>query len=185
MLFRSEIGLEHIVTPSNACWPSGVPQILNLREPSQIVQTKDKITIIHQRDHQWRQIFLNRPHSKNPKPSWYGESVGHWEGDTLVVDTIGQVTHELNVVDPWGTPHTPKLHVIERYRRADDDKGKAIEVIFTVDDPGTFVAPWKGVAVFRPNRAQELLEVVCAENNRHFEDGSSFGDMPVAKKTDF
>ncbi len=182
---EQEIAFNHIYTPSNACWPSGVPQIHNLREPSQIVQTKDRITIIHQRDHQWRQIDIGQPHTKMPPPSWYGESVAHWEGDTLVVSTIAQKTHVLHVVDPWGTPHTSRLHVTERFRRADDAQGKALEVVFTVEDTGTFTTPWKGVAVYRPNRVQELLEVVCAENNRHFEEGSTFGPTPEEKTPAF
>ena len=182
---EQEIALDHVYTASNSCWPSGLPQILNLRDPAKIIQTKDKILFIHQRDHQWRTIYLNQPHSKNPKPSWYGESVGYWEGDTLVVDTIGQVTHALHVVDPWGTPHTEKLHVVERYRLINDADGKAIEIVFTVDDPGTFTAPWTAVAMVRPNRVQDILEVACAENNRHFEAGTTFGPMPEEKTPAF
>jgi hypothetical protein len=181
---ESEIALHHIVTASNACWPSGVPQIYNLREPTQILQTKDKIVIIHQRDHQVQWIWLNQPHSKNVTPSWYGESVGHWEGDTLVVDTIGIKAHELSVADPWGTPHSDKLHVVERWRLGNDKDGKFIEIILSISDPEMF-KPWKAQVVFRPNRAQEILEVVCAENNRDFSEGETFGKMPVEDKPSF
>ena len=181
---ETEIGLQHVVTASNACWPSGVPQIYNLREPTQILQTKDKIVIIHQRDHQVQWIWLNQPHSKNVTPSWYGESVGHWDGDMLVVDTIGIKTHELSVVDPWGTPHSDKLHVVERWRSGSDDKGKFIEIVLNIDDPAMF-KPWKAQVVYRPNRAQEILEVVCAENNRSFGEGETFGKMPVENKPPF
>jgi hypothetical protein len=180
---EQEIGLSHVFTASNACWPSGVPQILNLREPTKIIQTKDKIVIIHQRDHQVQWIWLNQKHTPNPKPQWYGESVGNWDGDTLVVDTIAVKTHELSVVDPWGTPHTDKLHVVEHWRLKNDDKGKYIEILLDISDPGAF-KPWKALAKFRPNAVQDIIEVVCAENNRGF-GGEQFGPTPTADKPDF
>ena len=83
---------------------------------------------------------MNVPHSANPKPSWYGESVGHYEGDTLVVDTVG--FNDKTFVDSYRTPHTDKLHVVERFRLIDG--GNTLEVAFTVDDPGTFYQPWSG-----------------------------------------
>ena len=67
--------------------------------------------------------------AQNPKPSWYGESVGHYEGDTLVIDTIGQKQHRMSVVDPFGTPHTDKIHVVERYRTYRDPLGKGLEIV--------------------------------------------------------
>src|SRR5258708_7372536 len=87
-----------------------------------------------------RHIWLDVPHSANPKPSWYGESVGHYEGDTLVVDTIG--FNDRTFVDSYRTPHTDKLHVVERFRLIDG--GNTLEVAFTVDDPGAFYQPWSG-----------------------------------------
>ena len=96
-------------------------------------------------DHQVRQVYMNVPHSANPKPSWYGESVGHYEGDTLVIDTIGLTTKSF--VDNFRTPHTEKLHVVERWRLVDD--GKKIEVHITVDDPDTYNQPWQATRQFR------------------------------------
>jgi hypothetical protein len=174
---------EHVPTAHGSCWPSGVPEVLNLREPVEFLQEKDKIIVIYQRDHQMREIFLTGKHSPNVRPSWYGESIGHYEGDTLVVDTIGQAVKPLSVVDSFGTPHTDKIHVTERYRVVTDKRGKALEVIFRVEDPGAFTMPWKGMVTYRPTRAQ-FEEVVCAENNRTF-DGSQFGEMPEAKTRDF
>jgi len=101
---ESEIRFEHVYTADDSCWPSGVPQAVNLLDEVQFLQTKDRVTILYRRDHQVRHVYLDVPHSQNPKPSWYGESVGHYEGDTLVVDTIGQKTHKMSVVDPFGTP---------------------------------------------------------------------------------
>jgi hypothetical protein len=175
---------QYVPTAHGTCWPSGVPEVLNLREPVEFLQQKDKITIIYQRDHQIRQIFLNRPHSQHVTPSWYGESVGHYEGDTLVVDTIGQAAKPLSYVDPYGTPHTDKIHVTERYRVIHDAKGKGLEVIFRVEDPGAFTMPWRGLVVYRPNRGP-FEEVVCAENDRSFGENSLLGAIPEEKHPTF
>jgi hypothetical protein len=180
---EKEQRLEYVATAHGTCWPSGVPEVLNLREPVELLQAKDHIAIIYQRDHQIRWIWLNQQHSGKVKPSWYGESVGHYEGDTLVVDTIGQKTDPISVVDPYGTPHTGKIHVVERYRVIKDAKGKGLEVMFRVEDPGAFTMPWKGTVTYRPSRGG-FEEVVCAENNRTF-DGSIFGKIPEQMDPDF
>jgi hypothetical protein len=176
---ESEIRREHVYTADDSCWPSGVPQAVNLLDEIQFLQAKDRVIIIYQRDHQVRWIWLDRDHAANPAPSWYGESVGHYEGDTLVVDTIGLKVHKMSVVDPFGTPHTDKLHVVERYELFSTPFGKGLEITVEVDDPGTFTAPWKGTAEYRQNLdVTQLREVVCAENNRGFADGSTFGTIP-------
>ena len=181
---ESELQDRYVPTAHGTCWPSGVPEVLNLREPVQLLQRTDKITIIYQRDHQVREISLGGTHPAHPELSWYGNSVGHYEGDTLVVDTIGQAPKPMSVVDPFGTPHTDKLHVIERYRLIQDRRGKGLEVVFTVEDPGAFTMPWKGMVIYRPSR-DPFEEVVCAENDRSFGEGSSFGDIPKQDKSDF
>jgi hypothetical protein len=175
---------QYVPTAHGTCWPSGVPEVLNLREPIELLQTKDKVTIIYQRDHQIRQVFMTDKHSSKPEPSWYGDSIGHYEGDTLVVDTIAQAAKPLSYVDSFGTPHSEKLHVVERYRAITDNRGKGLEVVFRVDDPGAFTMPWKGVVVYRPYRGP-FEEVVCAENDRGFDDGSLLGAIPVAAKPEF
>ena len=176
---ESEMRREHVYTADDSCWPSGVPQAVNLLDEIQFLQAKDRVIIIYQRDHQVRWIWLDRDHSTNPAPSWYGESVGHYEGDTLVVDTIGLKVHKMSVVDPFGTPHTDKLHVVERYELFSTPFGKGLEITVEVDDPGAFTAPWKGTAEYRQNLGvTQLREVVCAENNRGFADGSTFGTIP-------
>src|SRR6266850_390025 len=128
-------GISHL-KDEGLCLPSGVPMILNRRGGAvQILQTPARVTILNARDNQFRSIYLNVPHSKNPKPSWYGESVGHYEnGDTLVVDTIAQ--NDKTQVDRFGTPHSDRIHVVERYRVSPDRR--TLEVQFTVDDPGAF-----------------------------------------------
>ena len=97
-----------------------------------------------QRDQIVRQVLLDVPHSKNPKPSWNGESVGHYEGDTLVVDTIGQTTKSF--VDLYRTPHSEQLHVVERFRMIEG--GKKLQVEMTVEDPAAFKEAWKGTKVW-------------------------------------
>jgi hypothetical protein len=162
----------------SACMPAGVPAFMGfaLVEPIYFLQTPKQVTMIFEGDAQVRRVYLDVPHSANLKPTWYGESVGHYEGDTLVVDTIGQ--NNKTFVDNYRTPHTEKLHVTERYKLIDD--GKTLEVAFRVEDPDTFNAPWSAINRFR--RIQRpMLEEACAENNTHLFDYH----MPVANKPDF
>jgi len=183
---ESEIRREHVYTADDSCWPSGVPQVLNLLDGVEFLQLKDRIIMIYQRDHQVRWIWLNREHFVDPAPSWYGDSVGHYEGDTLVIDTIGLKTHKMSVVDAFGTPHTEKLHVVERYRLFSDPFGKGLDVSVHVEDPGAFTMPWNGAAEYRENRGvDQLAEFACAENNRNFENGSTFGTLPEEKTPPF
>jgi hypothetical protein len=183
---ETEQKLQYVPTAHGTCYPSGVPEVLNLREPVQLLQAKDKITILYQRDHQVRQILLANKHSAKLTPSWYGESIGHYEGDTLVVDTVGQAVKPLSYVDPFGTPHTEQLHVVERYRMISDNAGKGLEVTFRVEDPGAFTMPWKGMVVYRQvPRNTGFEEVICAENNRSFDDGTYLAAIPEQKAPEF
>jgi hypothetical protein len=183
---ESEMHLEHVYTADDSCWPSGVPQVVNLLDEVEFLQLKDRVIIIYQRDHQVRWVWLNRDHSTNPTPSWYGESVGHYDGGTLVIDTIGQKADRKSVVDPFGTPHTDKIHVVERYQLFEDPFGRGLEVTVEVDDPGAFTRPWKGTAEYRQNRtSDQITEMICAENNRDFSEGSTFGTIPQEKTAPF
>lgn len=149
-------------TAQMLCMPSGVPNDHSLMGPIHFVQSEDIVLIVHQRDHQIRRVYMNQKHSEHILPSWYGESVGHYEGDTLVVDTIG--LNEKTVTDRNGTPHTENIHVVERYRVIDD--GAGMEVQFHVSDTGAFTMPWSAQVRYRNIPAQDvLLEVICAENN--------------------
>jgi len=164
-------------TPRSSCWPAGVPTFMTYSrfQPIYFLQTPNKVTMIFSGDMQVRRVYLDVPHSENPKPSWYGESVGHYEGDTLVVDTIGLSTK--TYVDNYRTPHTEKLHVVERWRLVNDRQ--ALEATVTVDDPDTYYEPWSGVRRYR-RVAQPYVEDVCAENNQHFD-----YKIPVASRPDF
>jgi len=170
-------------TPIARCWPNGVPGAILLRvNPMYIAQTPAKVTFLYQSDHQVRHIYMNVPHSKTVKPSWYGESVGRYEGDTLVVDTIGITTKV--AVDYYLTPHTDQLHVIERYRHVDD--GKTLEVTFTVEDPGAFTTPWTGSQLYQLDESP-YEEVVCAEGEAFSPLPTEDGVIPIPKaaKIDF
>ncbi len=162
-------------TPSTSCVPSGVPDFLLQPTNLYFVQTAKEVVIIQSYDSQWRHVFLNVPHSSNAKPSWYGESVGHYDDDTLVVDTIGLSTKTF--VDPYRTPHSEKLHVVERFKLA--DAGKTLEVVMTVDDPETYNQPWQAMLRYR-QAPGPIMEAVCAENNLQFD-----YHMPVANRPDF
>jgi hypothetical protein len=144
------------------------------------VQTPKEVWILQEADHRVRRIYLDQPHSANPKPSWYGESVGRYEGgDTLVVDTIGM--NDKSFVDSYRTPHTTALHVVERFKLVDG--GKALEVNFTVDDPGAFNSPWSAAKRWLRKRAN-LVEEACAENNANYFN-YAVEPMPQADKPDF
>ena len=159
------------------CMPAGVPGFhLYGFQPLYFVQTPKEVIMIYSNDQQVRHVYLDVPHSANPQPSWYGESVGHYEGDTLVIDTIA--LNDKTFVDNFRTPHTEKLHVVERLKLIDG--GKAMQVNITFDDPDAFNAPWS--VVQRYDRVERPMpEEVCAENNGHLFD---YG-MPTANTPDF
>jgi hypothetical protein len=148
------------------CYPAGVPMILNQRDPVQILQSADKVILVYLRDALTRHIYLNQPHAANLKHTWFGESVGHYEDDTLVVDTVGE--NARTYTDRFFTPHSDKIHVIERYKVSPDRK--TMQVLLTVDDPETFTTPWSAQVTYRADRTP-YEEVVCAENNRDFGSG--------------
>ena len=163
-------------TPSSSCKQPGVPASWLAGGPFFFIQTAKQVMIVEEGDRHARRIHMDVPHSANPKPSWYGESVGHYEGDTLVVDTIGFNTKTF--VDNYRTPHSDKLHVVERYRLIDD--GKTLEVRFRVEDPETFNQPWEAIRRFNKTQAT-LGEEICQEGNFMLFD---YG-IPVAKTPDF
>jgi hypothetical protein len=149
--------------PRESCYPGGVPGFLvyNLVFANRFLQTAKQVTIINPGGPELRRVYLDVPHSAHVTPSWYGESVGHYEGnDTMVVDTIGVTTKAF--VDNYRTPHTDRLHVVERFKLTGGDKQ---EVLVTVDDPGAFTMPWSAIQRFRRVQAGPMPEDICAENN--------------------
>jgi hypothetical protein len=179
-----EAGGTHAVNPRTECWPTGVPLILT-SIAMEIIQQTDEITILYSDTYEVRHVHMNQPHPAQVIPSWNGDSVGRYEGDTLVIDTVGIKvgpfpTPDLYaMVDLFGTPHTPALHVVERYRLLDHEAAKAIEeqnekdnngppmgdngiardpnykgnglqVEFTVEDEGVFTMPWSASMIYWP-----------------------------------
>jgi hypothetical protein len=162
-------------TAHSFCMSAGVPGFhLYGFTPLYFIQTPTEVLMIYQDGQQVRHVYLDVPHSADPKPSWYGESIGRYEGNELVVDTIG--LNDKTFVDNFRTPHTEKLHVVERFRLVDG--GKELQVNITFDDPDAFNAPWS--VMQRYDRVQRSMEEqICAENNEQF-----FA-IPVASKPDF
>jgi hypothetical protein len=168
-------------TPWIECWPSGVPFIFE-NVAMQILQRPDEITILYEFDHEVRYVRMNQSHPVQGTPSWYGDSVGRYEGDTLVIDTVGiKADRPVAMLDLYGTPYTKALHVVERYRLLDydatkaalervgtqnwrtppfrigpdidpDDKGNGLQLQFTVEDDGVFTTPWSATITYRPGK---------------------------------
>ena len=160
------------------CWPMGVPYILELNMHAQIMEDAKQVAILYERHMQARIIPLNVPHRTNLKPSWFGDSVAHWEGDTLVVDTIG--LNDRTTVDVFATPHTEQLHVVERYRLLN---ANTLQAEVRVEDPGAFTTPWTGIVTYRRDR-EPYLEVACSENNINAVTHELLA-IPIAQKPDF
>jgi hypothetical protein len=171
-----------IVTPKERCWPIGVPGwLLYPVRPIYFLQTAKEVVMIWDEDHMVRHVYLGARHSTHPKPSWFGESVGHYEnGDTLVIDTIG--LNDKTFIDSYRTPHTTQLHVIERYRIIDG--GKALDASVHVEDPGAFATPWNARQRYRRSTATRQTEQTCAENNAAWF-GYDVEPIPQADKPDF
>jgi hypothetical protein len=193
----------------NTCWPEPPPFAMALQFGLHILQQKDEVTLFYLLYNTVRHVRLNASHPKNPQPSWQGNSVGWYEGDTLVIDTVGIKVAPFSTVDAFGTPHSKALHVVERYRlidgkvaaeaqhkngaeyrsappygrgTIDQDPGKkGLQVDFTVEDEGVFTTPWSGRVTYR-RLIGDWPEAVCAENPHFLGTDAS---VPTADKPDF
>jgi hypothetical protein len=170
-------------SPRETCRPAGVPDfdVFSRLRPVYFLQTKKEVTIINEGDQQVRRVYLDVPHSKNPQPSWYGESIGHYEnGDTLVVDTIA--LNDKTFVDNYLTPHTTGIHVVERFQLMED--GKTVQLSVKVEDPAAFNMAWSARQTLRRMPQDIMQEAVCAENNVDFF-GKGYVPVPQTDKPDF
>jgi hypothetical protein len=192
--------------PANQCWPEPVPFIYK-NFGLQILQQPDRLTMLYEQDHEIRHVRMNQPHPIQVTPSWYGDSVGHYEGGTLVIDTVGTRTDRpFAMIDLYGTPYTRALHVVERYRLLDYEdakegldrdakenlrpggimdrnyRGKYLQLLFTVEDEGVFTTPWSATITFGRGTDQ-WPETVCAENIHQYYRKDS--EVPTADKPDF
>jgi hypothetical protein len=197
---------ETFPNPQNQCRPQGVPYVL-WQLGMQLLQEKDQVTLLYLVDHQMRHVRLNQQHPPHVVPSWSGDSVGHYEGDTLVIDTVGVKYGPFSMMDQYGTPYSPALHVIERYRLIDGmaakaaaekaerenggvmgsfvdpkDVSKGLQVEVTVEDPAMFHRPWTGIVTYRPGLP--WLEYICAESPYDYVTGQN-PQLPTAERPDF
>jgi hypothetical protein len=200
--------------PSNQCRPYAPPFTLAMQLGLEMLQKNDGVTIIYNQDDQVRHIRLNASHPAKVTPSAMGDSVGHYEGDTLIVDTIGIATGPYTMVDRFGTPHSEALHVVERYRLIEgtaakeaqdsyekvdgrlggvpgvmnldpDSTLKGLQVHVTVEDPNVFTTSWSAYVTYRRmNPSVRWQEQVCAENPNEYYAGRWIG-LPKADRLDF
>jgi len=165
----------------SSCWPMGVPGfLLYVVAPIYILQTPRMVYLITTNDHMVRHVYLNVPHSRAPKPSWYGESIGHYEGEWLVVDTIAISTKAF--VDNYRTPHSDALHVVERFHMIEG--GKTMEVKVHIEDKGAFTSALDVSQRYARAERDPLREQVCAENNANYFN-HEIDPIPQAEKADF
>ena len=149
--------------PEGFCLPPGVPRMMYTPYPTEIFQMPDRILFIFEGGaHVWRIIWMDgRQQPKDPNPNYLGYSVGHWEGNTLVVDVMG--FNDRTWLDAAGHPHGEKLHVTEKYTRPDSN---TLRLEATIDDPDYYTRPWTVATTARWAPGQELMEYICQENNR-------------------
>jgi hypothetical protein len=208
--YESTLAGKPYPTPSSTCWPMVAPLIFRV-QGMQLLQQEDQVTFVYMQDHEVRRVRLNGRHPANVTPTWHGDSVGHYEGDTLVIDTIGVRVGPFSLVDQAGSPHSEVLHVTERYRLIDYEaarearernvrengppltnqaaaidleyRGAGLQVEFTVEDEKVFNTPWSGMATY--SKADDLwTENVCAENTFEYYNNADT-PIPVADKPDF
>jgi hypothetical protein len=209
---KGELSLAGLVFPSpaNQCWPEPMPFLFK-HMAMQMLQLPDRVVMLFSEDHVVRRVRLNQPHPAQLTPSWYGDSVGRYDGDTLLIDTVGIRTGPLAMVDVYGTPFTEALHVVERYRLLDyeaakeaqkrggienagvgnagwvadpDYKGKGLQLQFTIEDMGAFTMPWSALITYRRPSVAQWEEIVCAENPHEYYAGKITA-VPTADKPDF
>src|SRR5690348_7810079 len=152
--------------PTSLCLYPGMPRIMQSPYPMQIIQTPEYVVMLFEYMRQWRAIPTdNRKHPENLPPSFMGDSVGRWEGDTFVIDTIG--LNDKTWLDTAGHQHTADMHLTERMQRTPT----TIVLEYTVDDPQMYSKPWKQERIIRPmppaaHGLPQLIEYSCEENNR-------------------
>ena len=205
-----DLSFSGTVTPDlhNTCWPEPPPFVLGTHFAAQILQLRDEVTLLYLIN-TVRHVPLNAPHPENLTPSCQGHSVGWYEGDTLVIDTVGIKAAPLSTIDLFGTPHSKALHVVERYRLIDgedaaetqrkhgailrpgfspygrtpidpDRAKKGLQVEFTVEDANVFTTPWSGrEGKAGPDELARKMGVAPAVASRHISD---LGDMDRYKR---
>lgn len=144
------------------CRPHGFPRILFASYPIEVLQEPRQVTFIHEVHHMPRMVYLDLtlPKLEDMEPTWMGQSAGHWEGDTLVVETQG--FNDLTTLDRAGLPHSTQMRVTERIRKLDSD---TLEDLLTIDDPAAYTKPWSTRVTYRRQPGLRLKEYVCTDSN--------------------
>jgi hypothetical protein len=159
-IYRSSSPSTVLSDPIFSCFPPGVPRIYLLNFPVQIVQIPGQVIMLFEFDHFVRRIYTDgRPHDKDVGPLWMGDSIGRWEGDTLVADTVS--FNDKSTLDREGYPHSDAMHLVERIRRVDHD---SLEIELTVDDPKAYTKPWGAKLNFQLRTDWKIMEHVCEDN---------------------
>ena len=175
-LFKERQANEGIYDPEARCLPAGVPR----RDPypSKILQNPSVVAILFEGSmHSYRQIFLDRAtHPKDPQPTWFGDSIGKWDGDELVVDTVS--FNGKTWLDLAGHPTSDQLHVIERYSRPVFGE---LKLDITIEDPVMYTKPWKVTELMPLMVGEDLIEYVCAENERDVRHLVPPGESPAPR----
>jgi hypothetical protein len=159
-VYRSSSPSTVLTDPIFSCYPPGVPRIYMLNFPVQIVQIPGQVIMLFEFDHFVRRIYTDgRPHDKDAGALWMGDSIGRWEGDTLVADTVS--FNDKTTFDREGYPHSDALHLVERIRRTDQN---SMVINLTVDDPKTYTKPWSADLNFQLRQDWKIMEHVCEDN---------------------
>jgi hypothetical protein len=154
-------------SPGANCLPTGMPTVMSQPYPMQILFGPREVTIDIEAFMQVRHIYTDgRPHPEDPDPTFNGHSIGHWEGQTLVVDSVGFVP-DTPLGFNWGMQHSTKMHIVERLRLKDPD---TLEVVTTIDDPEALTQPWTTSKVFKRHADWTIAEYICEQNNRNHVD---------------
>jgi len=147
--------------PNLACLPHGIPRAMFVPLPIEFIQIPGRVLIHVEAGNQLREVYLNRSHKEDIGPTYNGDSIGKWDGDTLVVDTVG--FNDITWLDHVGLPHTESLHVVERIRRVDHD---TLVDDFTIEDPKAYTKPWTTSQTYHLKPGWEIAEYVC-DNNKY------------------
>jgi hypothetical protein len=171
---RNTNGLVQMDPTVASCFPSGMPRLMTEVFPFEIIQVRDRVLILFERDYAVSHIWMDgRKSPEDPDPSYMGYSFGKWDGDTLVVDTIG--LKDSTWLDRAGHPHSDALHVVARMRRVNHDR---LQIDWKFDDPKAFTKPWTGRSIYRYHPDWTLAELITCED-RLLHGGESLEEKAV------
>lgn len=182
-MYEYNIANDRVYDPEGFCLPPGGPRAFATPYPAEIIQNRDRIIVVFEGGaHVWREIHMDgrdHPPLEQINPTYFGHSIGWWEGDTLVIDTIGY--NERTWIDFGGHLHTEELHTIERITRPDYD---TLHYEVVIDDPEAYERPWTVAWDIPWSQGQELAEYICQENNQFLVDLTDDFGEPFFPRTE-